>query len=208
MSRLRIATIVEGQGEVGSIRILLDRIWRELLGGDYVEVLRPVKAPSGQLLNREGVQRFVAYAVKNLSDQRPSDDPALVLLLIDADERCPARLGPELLAHAREAGFSVDVTCVVVNLEYETWFVAAAESLTQYLDLSDEFLASELPEDARHKKGWIKRRFRGAKYSETQDQPRMTAAMNLDSCRRRSPSFDKLCRELEQRLPRGSTSDS
>ena len=39
------------------------------------------------------------------------------------------------------------------------------------------------------------------------NQPRMTAAMDLALCRRRSPSFDKLCRELKQRL-RGSAFDS
>jgi predicted ATPase len=38
------------------------------------------------------------------------------------------------------------------------------------------------------------------KYSETIDQPAMTADMDLSLCRRRSPSFDKLCRELEKRF--------
>ena len=33
-------------------------------------------------------------------------------------------------------------------------------------------------------------------------QPGMTQAMDMALCRRRSPSFDKLCRELERRLQR------
>jgi hypothetical protein len=37
-------------------------------------------------------------------------------------------------------------------------------------------------------------------YAETVDQPRLTAAMDLQMCRERSKSFDKLCRELEKRL--------
>ncbi len=96
----------------------------------------------------------------------------------------------------------------LVRAEIRVWFAAAAELLTKYLNLPDGFIASESPEDARHRKAWVERHFRGETYSEIQDQPRMTAAMNLDLCRRRSRSFDKLCRELEQRLPRGSTSDS
>ena len=44
------------------------------------------------------------------------------------------------------------------------------------------------------------RRFKGVKYSETVDQPAMTRAMNLAQCRLRSPSFDKLCRDLQGRL--------
>ena len=38
MSRLCVAPIVEGHGDDRAIRILLQRIWSELLGGDYVEV--------------------------------------------------------------------------------------------------------------------------------------------------------------------------
>jgi hypothetical protein len=48
-------------------------------------------------------------------------------------------------------------------------------------------------------KAWIEQRFKGTRYSETQDQPAMTLVMDLNLCRTRSPSFDKLCRELERR---------
>jgi hypothetical protein len=49
-------------------------------------------------------------------------------------------------------------------------------------------------------KGWIKSRIRRPKYSVTADMPRLTAAMDSKLCRSRSPSFDKLCRELGARL--------
>lgn len=51
----------------------------------------------------------------------------------------------------------------------------------------------------RCRKAWIEKRIKAPKYSETVDQPAMTAAMDLKLCRSRSPSFDKLCRELEKR---------
>lgn len=51
----------------------------------------------------------------------------------------------------------------------------------------------------RCRKAWIEKRIKAPKYSETVDQPAMTAAMDLALCRSRSPSFDKLCRELEKR---------
>lgn len=53
------------------------------------------------------------------------------------------------------------------------------------------------PESQRLGKGWIERRFKGVKYSERVDQPKMTAKLDLNMCRDNSPSFDKLCRELE-----------
>lgn len=36
---LRVVAIVEGHGEDGAIRTLLQRIWFELLGGDDIEVI-------------------------------------------------------------------------------------------------------------------------------------------------------------------------
>ena len=125
------------------------------------------------------------------------------LILIDADEDCPKDLGPKLLGFAREVDSRADVACVLAKVEYETWFAAAAESLSKYLDLSLGSPPSESPEEARHKKLWVEQRFRGSsKYSETQDQPAMTRAMDLALCRGRAPSFEKLCRDLEQRLRR------
>jgi hypothetical protein len=200
MSRLRVAPVVEGEGEYHCVRILLERVWRELLGGEYLEVERPIRRASGQLLKPGGLQDAVRLAVKALNDPAASDDPKLVLILIDADENCPAQLGPRLLTFAREADPVVDIACVLANVEYETWFVAAAESLSKYIDLASTPVVPDSPEAARHKKAWVEQRFRKGKYSETLHQPAMTRAMDLTLCRRRSPSFDKLCRELERRL--------
>jgi len=80
---------------------------------------------------------------------------------------------------------------------YETWFVAAAESLGKYLD-PPPISPPEAPE-GRLGKGWIKQRLKDPKYEETRHQPAMTAAMDLNACRS-SWSFVKLCRELEKRL--------
>ena len=101
------------------------------------------------------------------------------------------------MALARQIRADADVSCVIANIEYETWFVAAAESLDEFLSLEDGSAIPVDPEHARHGKGWIQKRFRGPGYSETADQPRMTQAMDLALCRQRSPSFDKLCRELK-----------
>jgi hypothetical protein len=199
VSHLHIAPIVEGHGECECIRILVERVWRELLGGQYVEVLKPIRSTRGRLVKPEEVRRAVTIALQKLENICSTDDMAAVLLLLDADEDCPAHLGPQLLACARNVNPKADVFCVLANVEYETWFVAAAESLGEYLDLSRDASIAENPEELRLAKAWVESRFKGTKYSETQDQPRMTSAMDLALCRRRSPSFDKLCRELAAR---------
>jgi hypothetical protein len=128
----------------------------------------------------------------------------MVLLLLDADDDLPCVLGPDLLRRAQQIRSDVDIACVIANVDYETWFVAAASSLGKFLALPVDFPMLDNPEMARQGKGWIKQRVRIGKYSPRADQPRMTQAMDLTLCRQRSPSFDKLCRELEARLERNA----
>jgi hypothetical protein len=45
---LRVVVIVEGHGEDGAIRTLLERIWYEMLGGDYIEVIPPSPLARGE----------------------------------------------------------------------------------------------------------------------------------------------------------------
>lgn len=202
MSFLRVVPIVEGHGDYQAIRTLLHRIWTELLGGKHVDVVCPIRQPRSKLIQKDGLHKAVDLATSKLGHAGPPDDPALVLVLIDAHDDCPARLGPKLLAVAKEKRPDTDVCCVVANVEYETWFVAAAESLHDYLNLGPHDVVPEAPEETGAGKAWIARRFKGTKYSETVDQPAMTARFDLSACRRRSPSFDKLCRELQKRLHR------
>ena len=200
---LRIGVIVEGHGEDGSVRRLLERIWFELLAGDALDVLRPFRQPQGTLLKKEGLQAAVR-AVKIKLDQRPPDEfHKLVLILIDSEGTCPKELAPQLLAWAREARSDAEIACVLPHWMFETWFAAAAASLAGVNGLPAEMTA---PEDAERNglgKGWLKKQL-PRKYSETVDQPRFTARMDLKLCRERSSSFDKLCSELERRLPGAS----
>ncbi|MCH7870846.1 MAG: DUF4276 family protein [Planctomycetes bacterium] len=210
MSRLRIAPIVEGHGEVIAIRRLLERIWREVVGGEYLEVLQPVRLPRSKLLTTDikhgiktaddqEIERAVKFAAAKLQGRRDVPMSDLVLLLLDADTDCPKDLAPNLLRAVQEAAGAQDATVILANVEYETWFVGAAESLEGplRLDAGDADIAD--PEQRRYGKGWIKQRFTGTKYSETVDQVKLTARMDLEACRARCPSFDKLCRELEAR---------
>ena len=170
-----------------------------MLGGDYVNVLTPYRGKRQKLVKAGELARVLELGVSKLRGAG-LHHPSMILMLLDADSDLPCVLGPTLLALARKVRADADVSCVIANRDYETWFVAAAESLTEFLDVSSNSTISDDPERARLGKGWIKANFLGSKYSETADQPRMTEAMDLHLCRQRSPSFDKLCRELERRF--------
>ncbi len=201
MNRLRVAPIVEGHGEYECVRILLERLWYESFGAEYLDILKPIRQPRSRLVQEEGLRKAVTLALEKLNNDPSSADARLVLVLIDADEDCLRELGPRLLQWAAAVDTRADVACVLANVEYETWFAASAESLRSYLDLSGDPAISDDPEGQKHGKAWVRQRFQGARsYSETLDRLAMTRAMDLALCRRRSPSFDKLCRELQKRL--------
>jgi hypothetical protein len=90
--------------------------------------------------------------------------------------------------------------CTAIVWEYETWFVAAAGSLTNYLKLKRDETPPLDPEKDGLRKRWVEERFRSAKYRETIDQLEMTRAMDLNLCFQRSPSFRRLCEGLQRRV--------
>jgi hypothetical protein len=143
--------------------------------------------------------RAVKLAISKLRNPPHAGEPSLVLVLFDRDPstELPCQMAPPLVALLQQQFSHQNAAVVLANVEYETWFVAAAESLTRYLELFPNETIPPDPEEKRLGKNWIKQRFRGASYSETQDQPAMTASMDFAKARERSPSFDKLCRVVE-----------
>jgi hypothetical protein len=198
MSRLTIAPIVEGDGDSEAIRLLLWRTWTEVVGGEHADVLKPNVRKRGRLLKEgcEDLARAVDYAMLRLREK----GGGLILLLIDAEDDCSnyPQLGPWLCRRAKAGRQDADIACVIANRMYETWFVASAESLSAYLETSGWAIPDDV-DATGHGKGWIKQHMKNGKYTETADQAALTQHMDLHACRRRSRSFDKLCRELEAR---------
>jgi hypothetical protein len=203
---LRVVAIVEGHGEDGAVRTLLEKIWYDLLGGDHIEVI-PWRAKQGQLLlpGGEGLRRVVKAAAIKLHAEAKADYRRLLLILIDTEgraENCPRIRAPELMAWARNerSDAATEIACVLPNVMFETWFVAAAESLRGKNGLPADLPKPEDPEEDGLGKGWIKKHLR-RKYKETVDQPRFVGHMSLTECQASSRSFRKLVKELEQHLP-------
>lgn len=213
MTGLCVAPIIEGHGEVEAVGILLRRIAAELA---YVpiQVVRPFRLPRGKLLpGRTGDRRIDGQELRRALDTastllKYADSSArrFAILMCDADEDLPCEIAPRILAEARVVRADLDLACVIARREYETWFIAAAESLVKYLSLrpGDEVVAADpegrLSGDRPRGEKWVSDRFRGPSYQKTVDQAKLTGAMDLALCRARSPSFDKLCREIQRRV--------
>ncbi|MGL4511744.1 MAG: hypothetical protein ACRCT8_01525 [Lacipirellulaceae bacterium] len=175
--------------------VLLRRIGVELLGGTHVEVSLPIRKPRTRLVKAddEALDNAVKLAVLKLAELDKPGSNACILVVFDADDDCPAVLGPKIAGRISDRQ-GVTVRVVLPNIEFETWFVGAAASLSDYLADVDDPPWS--PEERRLGKKWVADRFRNGSYGERTDQPRLAAKMDLVACHRRCSSFRKLCREL------------
>jgi hypothetical protein len=199
---LRVVVIVEGHGEDRAIRTLLERVWYELLGGDYIEVV-PWRGKQGQLRKKEGLGPVVEAATIKLHATERTDFRRLLLVMIDTEgQECPKTVAADRVGWAREvrSDAATEIACVMPNPMFETWFAAAADSLKGKNDMPPDLPKPEDPERDGLGKAWVKKHL-SRKYKETVDQPRFVGHMSITECRDASRSFRKLVKELQQRLP-------
>lgn len=194
----RVSCIVEGHGEVIAVPILLRRIAQWRSPQEYVDVPPPIRVHRDRFLNR--AEEFSRHL--QLASAKCGDD-GWILILLDADDDCPATLGREILERARQVVQHKPVSVVLAKREYEAWMIGAAESLDgcRGLTISDADLQidAESPRDA---KGWLRERKLDRAYGETTDQAAFSAVMDLTQAHDRCRSFRKLCSEWDRQLAR------
>lgn len=199
MTQRKITAVVEGQGELAAVPVLLRRIAAKVVPDEWVEFPRPHRISRGSLVAPGGVERAIA----TIAEQGGPQDSVLVLL--DADDDCPVDLAARLRARIRTARSDRGSSVVVANREFEAWFLAAAPSLRGRRGLARDLKVPADPEAPRDCKGWLSRhRVDGRSYRPAADQAALAAEFDLDLARYNSPSFSKLWRDME-RLLRGPT---
>ncbi len=187
-----IASIVEGDSEVNALPILLRRLAGELSPSVAVQPLPPIRVRRDRFIQREE-----EFRKQLLLAAAKSGTQGWILVILDADDDCPAHLGPQLLARAQQCVPHCRVSVVLANREFEAWFLAAARSLQGARGFSiaaDEPIDAETPRDA---KGWMRRHMQSGVYREMLDQPAFTARIDLHQAKDNSRSFRKLCKEWQ-----------
>lgn len=191
---IRVACIVEGHGEVVAVPLLLRRlaVLRTPLIG--IEISQPIRVHRDRFLNRdEEFSRYLRLAGSKCGEQ------GWVLVLLDADDDCPAQLGAQTLERARSILPEHSISVVFANREFESWFIGAAASLTNFRGFvarpADLTIDPEVPRDA---KGWIRERVFSRSYGETTDQPAFAARMDIQQAIDRCRSFRKLSSEWDR----------
>lgn len=195
----RIVSIIEGGGDEDAVPILIRRIAADI--GLYVD------APRGIRTSRDRFPRFTSERENRMRiAQIDAGTSGGILVLLDADCEPECRhgepkclLGDELLEAIRPLAAGLPVGVVLAHWEFESWFIAAAESLVERGDLKPGTQAPRNPEAVQGAKEWLRSHMLNRPtYSPTADQPRLTAQFDMQQARQRSPSFDWCYREIER----------
>ncbi len=191
---IRIAAIVEGHGECEAVPILVRRI-AQILDPALVPLVHPVlRVPASRLVKQGEIERAIELAARKNSGE------GAVLVVLDCEDGCPATEAPHLLKRARIARPDLPISVVLAKREFEAWFLASAESLCGYRSLPANLTSPPFPEQVRGAKEWLADRMApGRGYSESSDQPALTAIFEMEAARH-ADSFDKCYREVVRLL--------
>lgn len=174
--------------------MLLRRVLAELVVYD-LQIGSPIRCSRQKLVKPAELERVVELALLKSQAEGP------VLILIDADDDCPAQLGPALLERARRVRPGVPMGVVLAKHEFEAWFLGAWESLRHDYGRPNVALLLHDSETIRGAKERLAQQM-GSSYSEVIDQPSMAATFDMRMARDACPSFDKLWRTVQDLMAR------
>lgn len=190
---MNIVPIVEGDGEVAALPVLLRRLNEWKRPGTAIDISHPIRVRKDRFLRRDDeFSRHVQLACLK------AGVGGLVLILLDADDDCPVVESEKIRSRALCVNATGEFAVIMANREYEAWFIAAAPSLSGrrgfVLPANDS--SHLVPETRRDAKGWIRERMSPNGYRETRDQAAFSAHLDLELAFQNSRSFRKLCTEF------------
>jgi hypothetical protein len=175
------------------VPVLLRRMTALFYPGTYIDIPKPIRVGRDKSVNDlyESKRQLTLAANK-------AADRGCVLVLLDADDDCPARLGPKLQERLQQVLPGCPGRVILAQHEYESWFIAAADSLAGFRGLPEDLVAPDDPERKRDAKGWIGQRM--GNYDSRIDQPALTSRFDIVRAESRSRSFRKFCSDFRSLL--------
>jgi len=188
---IRIAAIVEGQGEVEAVPLLIHRNAGEVAPDLARETMRQFRVRRNQIVKPDQLERNA-----ELIGRRHGPE-CRILVLLDANGDCPATIGPGLRARMASWRSDVRVEVVLAKSEYEAWFLAALDSLRGRHRIHAAAVPPDEPEEIRDAKGKLRRETpRNQPYDPVDDQAALTRLFDLKQAREKASSFRKMWRAV------------
>ena len=192
---MNIQPIVEGHGEVEAVPVLLRRLQAEAQAYG-IGFGRPIRRHSSDLYNREKFQRALRLALQQ-------ESCGAVLILFDLEDGCPKEKVAELRQWVQEVNAPVPCEIVLAYREFESWLLAAGESLRDSAGISIAATNNERSETRRNAKGALEEWMAANRsYAETVDQAPLTARFDMAIAHRYNRSFRRMVNAFGQ-LVRG-----
>lgn len=190
---MRLGTIVEGHGDSLALPTLVTRVANERF--QRADVVMP-KTPMRVTRSRFSAN-FDDYS-KALRLLAPQCDGILVVL--DSDDDDPVTLRTDLESRAQQVVGHVPVRVAPAVREYEAWLLASIPEMAGQLTLPADATYSGSVEVVRGAKGAFKKLTANRVYSETVDQKKFTAILDIAAAESRSPSFAQFVQLLGELL--------
>lgn len=176
-----IAPIVEGHGEVQALPILLRRLADAMAPEIELRLNPALRVKAASFLNENDTEYFDKY-IELAAAKAKASPKSCVLILLDCEDLCPSQLGPKILQRALKCRPDTAFLVILAHREYETWFLAAAESLRGVCGLRHDLVAPGKAEKIRDAKGWLSEQM-PTPYNEPEHQPRMTQKFDFDQAK-------------------------
>jgi hypothetical protein len=185
---LIIQILVEGQGDVKAVPALLRRL-RSEAGAFPLDFGRPIRKHGSEFVEEASLRSAVQLALR----QEQGCDG--ILIIFDSDKACPKTLAPRVQGWAKAAARGTPSEVVIAHCEFESWFLGALESLRGHRGIREDATSPLEPEAVRGAKEKLSGSMEpGRTYTETQDQPALTALFDLAAAHRSCRSFRRLVR--------------
>jgi len=182
---MNIQPIVEGDGEVGAVPVLLRRL-RDAAGAYTLGVNAPIKRTRADLVRENGVRKAVQLA-------RLQPDCAAIIIIFDSDDDCPKDIALPIQAWAQNESNPIPCFVVIPTREFEAWFLATIESLRGVRGILLDAKSHSDPESPRGAAEELRKRMApNRRYSKTADQPALTGRFDMAAAYRRSRSFRRM----------------
>lgn len=181
---MRLLPIVEGQGDMQAVPLLLRRVLHEVCARFDVEVLQVQKRGEWPRVKRDFDRMYRSARIESTS----------ILWVVDFD--CEECLDPIIERNwLRQQVARIDpsgrVEIVFMIQEYESLFLSDPSCIcSSYPELSETTTFPSEPEAVRDAKGWISNALpKGRAYKPTTDQAKLTSRLDLNRLRQTSSSY-------------------